>query len=89
MCLLVDSVRMSGGKNISNLSKEELEKYQHSPETELSLLVLKSSERKEFDELKAYLQVWQNQENKNPPYPTDRVFTGLWLTPWQNRCLVY
>ena len=82
MCLLVDSVRMSGGKNISNLSKEELEKYQHSPETELSLLVLKSSERKEFDELKAYLQVWQNQE-KIKTLPTQQI--GF-LQAYGSRC---
>lgn len=54
---------MKKSKPINEMSKDELEQYQHHPETELAILVCKGKEKGEYAELKDYLQVklqpWQ------------------------------
>ncbi|KAL4227023.1 hypothetical protein ACF0H5_014999 [Mactra antiquata] len=45
-----------GKKKIDSMSKEELETYQHNPETELSILVCLAHKNNEYATLKDYLQ---------------------------------
>lgn len=47
-------------KRINDMTKEELEKYHHTPETELSLMVCRAKERNEYAHLKDFLQVMHN-----------------------------
>lgn len=55
---------MKKSKPINEMNKDELEQYQHRPETELAILVCRAKEKGEYAELKDYLQVelqpWQH-----------------------------
>jgi hypothetical protein len=44
-------------KKFDKMTKEELDKYHHTPETELSLLVCRATDRNDYAQLKEYLQV--------------------------------
>ncbi|XP_069142520.1 ankyrin repeat, PH and SEC7 domain containing protein secG-like [Argopecten irradians] len=49
-------------RNISEMSKSELEMYRHGPETELSSLVCHASESGDFTALRDYLQILSDTE---------------------------
>ena len=44
-------------KSIKEMSKEELESYRHTPETELSVLVCRAAETDRYADLKNQLEV--------------------------------
>ena len=44
-------------KSVKDMSKEELESYRHTPETELSVLVCAAAETDTYATLKDYLEV--------------------------------
>ena len=44
-------------KSVKDMSKEELETYRHTPETELSVLVCAAAETDTYASLKDYLEV--------------------------------
>ncbi|XP_060595368.1 uncharacterized protein LOC132749572 [Ruditapes philippinarum] len=49
-------------KKFDKMTKEELDKYHHTPETELSLLVCRATDRNDYAQLKEYLQVLSERE---------------------------
>ncbi|XP_045164376.2 uncharacterized protein LOC123528608 [Mercenaria mercenaria] len=51
-------------KKLHEMSKEELDKYQHTPETELSLMVCRAKDRNEYAQLKDYLQALSERDAK-------------------------
>jgi len=48
---------MKKSKPINEMTKEELESYSHTPETELSVMVCRAKEKEEYVQLKDFLQV--------------------------------
>ena len=46
-------------KSVKEMSKEELESYRHTPETELSVLVCKAAETDSYADLKDQLEVYK------------------------------
>ena len=54
----VNNNELQNSKSVKEMSKQELESYRHTPETELSVLVCKAAETDSYADLKDYLEVW-------------------------------
>ena len=53
----VNNNELQNSKSVKEMSKQELESYRHTPETELSVLVCKAAETDSYADLKDYLEV--------------------------------